>query len=212
MYVYTYCNNVPHRLPKGGVLPASIGYSLRFLTRNSAGHHVVESPSVLPIRGVTTHISKLKRRTSWTATLKKLPDVHAFATYVPRIRDIRVHFFLAFQMLATTSGQYFPVAMRMQPRYLNATTLANGWPYARNYVSMIARESSVASLRHVLSSPLDPTAVLRWRPFRADQSTRISHQGQRGWVRLPYYTMTTVSRTWQCTEFTLIYVQLAAHI
>ena len=57
------------------------------------------------MHGVITHVSDPKRRTTFTAALKNIPETQVFATYRPNILDIRPLFVRGFQKLATTEGQ-----------------------------------------------------------------------------------------------------------
>ena len=68
-----------------------------------------------------------------------------------RILDIHAHFFLAFRRLTTTTVLLLFAAVMRWPSYLNDATLVSGRPYAWNAVSVPARASSAASLRHFIN-------------------------------------------------------------
>ena len=137
-------------------------------------------PSVLKKQGVTTHISKPKRRNLLTTTLNKFPDVRAFAHFHPIILDICYQFFLEFLGLATNTGQPLSMGLRIRPRYLNTATLVSGQPYAQNTASVPARTSSTASLRRFISATLPQRSALKWSLFRYANGTRISQWVKQG--------------------------------
>ena len=51
-------------------------------------------PRVLPMWGVTTHVSNLKRGNDCMTALNKFPEVREFPPHPPSIREICVHLFL----------------------------------------------------------------------------------------------------------------------
>ena len=113
--------------------------------------------------------------------LNRFPEIRAFAPSRPMILDMRVHFVLAFLRLDVTAGQSLSAAVRVRPRYLNASMSVSGNPYNWNAASVPARASSAYSLWWLLSAPLQHRAVLIWRPLGSSHSTSMSQRGQHGW-------------------------------
>ena len=52
-----------------------------------------------------THVSDMNNITAWSTALKNIPGVLDYTPSWPKIRDIRAHFFYAFQIFVTTSSQ-----------------------------------------------------------------------------------------------------------
>ena len=76
--------------------------------------------------GVMTHVSDTKSITAWTTALQNTPDILASAASLPKIQEIRAHFFQDLQILATTTGQLFYKAYITLPRYLKYNIIVRG--------------------------------------------------------------------------------------
>ena len=75
---------------------------------------------------------------------------------------------------------------------------------------MLALISSAANRYRFHSAPLAQWAVVVWRPFRVAHGTSIPQRGHRGWGRLPFSRMTTVSLTCLCRKYILSAALVAA--
>ena len=80
------------------------------------------------IWGITTHVSDPNRKMAWTIVSYKRPNVLVYAPYLPNIKSIQYHLFLAFRRLDMTVGQSSPAAVRRRPRYLKDDTVYSERP------------------------------------------------------------------------------------
>ena len=94
-------------------------------------------------------------------------------------------------------------------RYLNATTLVSGRPYAWTTTSVPARDFSADILRLFLSATLAHWSVFIWRSIRVSRGTKMAHWGQYRWGRFLSYKMMMVSHMWKCKKWTPSPVQFA---
>ena len=128
MYTSTYYN--PDSLitsPRGGgysqIPPGCIGGCFPAIRWSAL---CLNTPSVWPIQGITTHVSNTKSSTSYNTALNKLTDFRASSPSLLSILEVQYHLFLALWRFFITSGQSLSVSISSCPRYLNSDTFVSG--------------------------------------------------------------------------------------
>ena len=99
-----------------------------------------------------------------------------------------------------TYFQPLPVVVSIISKYLKYVTVSSVCLYTLNANSAPVNYSSSASHRLFWSVPHTQIAVVGWQQLSASQVTIVLQAGQRGWVKLPSFRITTMSRTWSYTK------------
>ena len=154
------------------------------------------------MQGVVPHISEPKIKTAFITALNKVPDTCVIYPSRPKILVSLSQFLHAFRRFLTTTVQSLYEAVRIRPRHLNYGIKLSGRPYAWKYRLVLSRISFTAILCRFRFPPFLNYVVLGWRPFNTVHGNRMSQQVHRGWGRLNYSTMITVSCMFRCRKCT----------
>ena len=112
------------------------------------------------MRGVITHISDPKRKTSCITAFNKVPDTHVIDPSRPKILVSQAQFFCVFRKFLTTTVQSLSDAVIIMPRYFNDGTKLSERPYDLKSLSVISCISSTAILCYFRSTPFVRYVVL----------------------------------------------------